>query len=63
MVQVVEHPERGPMEILGNPIRIDHEHTVLKPSPLLGEHTAEVLACELGLGADEIGELRAACVI
>ena len=59
MVQVVEHPTRGPVEILGNPIRIDHEPTQLIPSPLLGAHTDEVLHDELGLTADDIANLRA----
>lgn len=63
MVQVVEHPTRGPVEILGNPIRIDHEGTQLTPSPLLGADTADVLATELGLSADEIARLRAECVV
>jgi hypothetical protein len=31
MVQVVEHPVRGPVEILGNPIIVDHTPTVLEP--------------------------------
>ena len=59
MIQVVEHPTRGPVEILGNPIRIDHEPTQLTPSPLLGAHTDEVLQAELGMTADEIANLRA----
>jgi formyl-CoA transferase len=63
MIQVVEHPTRGPMELLGNPIRIDHEHTLLEPAPLLGQHTDEVLECELGLTHEELDRLRAACII
>jgi formyl-CoA transferase len=63
MVQVVDHPERGPIEILGNPIRIDHEPSVLTPAPLLGADTENVLCTELGLTASEIGALREACVI
>jgi formyl-CoA transferase len=63
MVQVVDHPARGPVEILGNPIRIDREPTRLTPAPLLGQHTDEVLSCELGLSAEDLAELRAECVI
>ncbi len=63
MIQVVNHPTRGPMEILGNPIRIDHEPTALTPSPLLGEHTEDFLACELGLTAEDLTALRSECVI
>jgi formyl-CoA transferase len=63
MVQVVEHSERGPIEILGNPIQIDHDPSVLTPAPLLGADTESVLATELGLGALEIAQLRTDCVI
>ena len=63
MVQVVEHPERGPIEILGNPIRIDHQPTVLTHAPLLGAHTEDVLREELGMGDTELAGLREACVI
>jgi formyl-CoA transferase len=60
MVQVVNHPTRGDVEILGNPVRANHEATRLVPAPLLGQHTDEVLCTELGLSASEIEELRAA---
>jgi formyl-CoA transferase len=63
MVQVVEHPERGPIEILGNPIRIDHTHSVLTPAPLLGANTSEVLCAELGMSEAEVAALREACAI
>jgi len=63
MVQVVEHPERGPIEILGNPIRIDHTPSVLTPAPLLGANTEEVLCQELGLAEDDVRALREQCVI
>jgi formyl-CoA transferase len=63
MVQVVDHPTRGQVEILGNPIRIDRDPTRLTPAPLLGQHTDEVLACELGLGSEQLAELRASRVI
>lgn len=59
MVQVVDHPTRGPVEILGNPVRMNGEATTLRPSPLLGQHTAEVLCQELGLTAEEVGALAA----
>jgi formyl-CoA transferase len=63
MVQLVDHPARGQVEILGNPIRIDHTPTQLTPAPLLGQHTDEVLACELGLTPTDLDQLRADCVI
>jgi len=63
MVQVVTHPTRGPVEILGNPIRIDHEPSALTPAPLLGADTDAVLSAELGLSAGDLAQLRADCVI
>jgi len=58
MIQQVQHPTRGTIEILGNPIRVDHEPSRLTPSPLLGQHTEEVLYQELCLSADEVSALR-----
>jgi len=63
MVQVVNHPTRGEVEILGNPVIIDHEPTQLRAAPLLGEHTAEVLRAELGLTARDVEALRAGRVV
>ncbi len=62
-VQVINHPVRGETEILGNPIRLGGEATKLEPSPLLGEHTATVLAEELGLCEDDLAGLRARGVV
>jgi formyl-CoA transferase len=58
----VEHPTRGKYLSVGNPIKLSDSPTEVTRSPLLGEHTDEVLA-ELGLGADEIAALRAEKVI
>jgi len=58
----VDHPTRGKYLSVGNPIKMSDSITEVKRSPLLGEHTAEVLA-ELGLGRAEIEALRAEKVI
>ncbi len=58
----VEHPERGTYLSVGNPIKMSDSVTEVKRSPLLGEHTDEVLA-ELGYGKDQIEALRAAGAI
>ena len=58
----VDHPKRGKYLSVGNPIKMSDSPTEVKRSPLLGEHTNEVLA-ELGLSTDEIEALRAEKVI
>ena len=47
---------------VGNPIKMSDSPTEVQRSPLLGEHTDEVMA-ELGIGKGEIEALRAAGVI
>jgi crotonobetainyl-CoA:carnitine CoA-transferase CaiB-like acyl-CoA transferase len=39
-------------------VRIDGKTAHLKPSPLLGQHNAEVLDTWLGIGADQIDALK-----
>jgi len=58
----VDHPKRGKYLTVGNPIKMSDSPTEVKRSPLLGEHTKEVLT-ELGLGAAEIDGLKKANVI
>jgi formyl-CoA transferase len=58
----VDHPTRGKYLTVGNPIKLSDSSTEVTRSPLLGEHTDEVLA-QLGYGADEILELRREHVI
>jgi formyl-CoA transferase len=58
----VDHPTRGKYLTVGNPIKLSDSITEVKRSPLLGEHTYEVLA-ELGLSEPEIQSLHADKVI
>jgi formyl-CoA transferase len=58
----VDHPTRGKYLTVGNPIKMSDSPSDVKRSPLLGEHTDEVLA-ELGYGPDQIAALRAEKVI
>jgi len=55
----VDHPTRGKYLTVGNPIKMSDSPTEVTRSPLLGEHTDEVLA-QLGFSADEVAQLRAA---
>src|ERR1700693_3450749 len=58
----VDHPKRGKYLTVGNPIKMSDSPTEVKRSPLLGEHTDEVLA-ELGYAAADIAALRSKKVI
>jgi formyl-CoA transferase len=58
----VDHPKRGKYLTVGNPIKLSDSPTEVTRSPLLGEHTEEVLA-ELGYSQDEIAAMRAERVI
>jgi formyl-CoA transferase len=58
----VDHPTRGKYLTVGNPIKMSDSPSDVKRSPLLGEHTDQVLA-ELGYAADQIAALRTEKVI
>jgi formyl-CoA transferase len=58
----VDHPVRGKYLSVGNPIKLSDSKTEVTRSPLLGEHTEEVLA-QLGYSAEQIADLRAEKVI
>jgi formyl-CoA transferase len=58
MVVDVEHPARGRFPMLGNPVHLSDSKTEVRPSPSLGEHTAEVLGALLGLTAEQLAGLR-----
>ncbi|MGO4339915.1 formyl-CoA transferase [Labrys sp. KB_33_2] len=53
----VDHPERGPYLSVGNPIKLSDSPTVVERSPLLGEHTQEVLRDVLGFDQHRIDEV------
>jgi formyl-CoA transferase len=58
----VDHPKRGKYLSVGNPIKMSDSPTEVTRSPLLGEHTDEVLA-EIGYAVAEVAELRSRKVI
>jgi formyl-CoA transferase len=53
----VDHPVRGKYLTVGNPIKLSDSPTDVTRSPLLGEHTDEVLA-EFGFSKSEIEDLK-----
>jgi formyl-CoA transferase len=58
----VDHPKRGKYLSVGNPIKMSESATDVTRSPLLGEHTDQVLA-ELGYSTEQIAELRSSGAI
>jgi formyl-CoA transferase len=58
----VDHPVRGKYLTVGNPIKLSDSPTEVTRSPLLGEHTDEVLS-QLGYSAEDIAALREERVI
>jgi len=55
----VDHPTRGKYLTVGNPIKLSDSPSEVSRSPLLGEHTEEILKEVLGLSEDEIQEAQA----
>ena len=55
----VDHPTRGAYLTVGNPIKLSDSITEVKRSPLLGEHTDEILSDVLRLSAKDIAEIKA----
>ena len=54
----VDHPERGSYLSVGNPVKLSDSPVEVVRSPLLGEHTDEVLRDVLGLDAQEVDAAR-----
>jgi formyl-CoA transferase len=54
----VDHPRRGKYLTVGNPIKLSDSLTEVRRSPLLGEHTEEILRTLVGLNDDEIHAAR-----
>jgi formyl-CoA transferase len=54
----LDHPERGKWFNLGCPIKLSDSPVEVTRSPLLGEHTDEILSDVLGYGADRVNELK-----
>jgi formyl-CoA transferase len=54
----VDHPKRGKFLTVGNPIKLSESPTEIKPSPLLGEHTEEILKSIVGWSDAEIAAAR-----
>src|SRR6266481_5880606 len=54
----VAHPERGNYFSVGNPIKMSDSPTEVTRSPLLGEHTDEILREVLGFSDHQVAEIH-----
>ena len=59
----VDHPQRGSYLSVGCPIKLSDSVVEVERSPLLGEHTEEILQEVVGLSEDEIAEAKKAGAI
>jgi formyl-CoA transferase len=59
----VDHPTRGKYLTVGNPVKMSDSITEVKRSPLLGEHTEEILTKVLGYSTQEYSEIKASGAI
>ena len=59
----VAHPERGKYLTVGNPIKLSDSPVEVRRSPLLGEHTEEILRNLVGMNENDIHAARQQGVI
>ena len=59
IMQTMVHPVHRPFKMPGWPVRVDGRPTRVTSSPVLGEHTAQVLSDWLGLSAEAVAALKA----
>jgi crotonobetainyl-CoA:carnitine CoA-transferase CaiB-like acyl-CoA transferase len=57
IIQTMQHPS-GTLRMPAFPVRFDGAPAPVKPSPLLGQHTAEVFGDWLGLSSGDVKALR-----
>jgi formyl-CoA transferase len=54
----VDHPTRGKYLSVGNPIKLSDSPADVTRSPLLGEHTEEILRDVLGYSEADLGRIK-----
>jgi crotonobetainyl-CoA:carnitine CoA-transferase CaiB-like acyl-CoA transferase len=63
IMPVIDHPVSGKFKMVAWPVRFSGSPPPVKPAPLLGANNVDVLEHWLGLGASEVGTLKAGGVI
>jgi formyl-CoA transferase len=54
----VDHPKRGKYLTVGNPVKLSDSPADVRRSPLLGEHTEEILRKVLGYSEKEVADIK-----
>jgi formyl-CoA transferase len=54
----LDHPQRGKWFNVGMPIKLSESPAKIERSPLLGEHTEEVLKQVLGYSDEQVAKLK-----
>jgi len=60
MIVDVEHPQRGTFTTVGCPLKLSESPVEIQTSPLLGEHTEEILTGTLSYTAEDVQRMREA---
>jgi formyl-CoA transferase len=63
IMQTMQHPRHAPFKMPAWPVRVNGKPPRVKASPMLGEHTADVLTGWLGLSAAEVDGLKGEGVV
>jgi formyl-CoA transferase len=63
IMQTMIHPVHRPFKMPGWPVRVDGKATRITASPMLGEHTNQVLSEWPGLNAEAVAEMKREGVI
>jgi formyl-CoA transferase len=58
VMQTMVHPVHRPFKMPGWPVRVDGKATRVRASPMLGQHTDEVMSDWLGLNEAAVSELK-----
>ena len=59
MIREIDHPIAGRMKCIGSPINLSETPSeIMRPAPLLGEHTEQVLRNLLNMSQDQISKLK-----
>ena len=62
-IREIQHPRHGKVRLWGWPARMSESDVPIRAAPLLGQHSKEVLAADLGLGDAELETLVGAGII